>query len=128
MAAGMPLRLELPGGILMFHGTPDRDGVYLLESVRASGVVSLVAADKIAARLGDVPQQLLLCGRTHIPRVVPVIRTDDCEFRQRGLRAYADDLPAPHVMQTRSPHARHSVRRAGRDRVGFRIGSTDSGE
>jgi putative phosphoesterase len=107
--AGMPMRLELSGSILMFHGTPDRDDVYLLESVRDSGTVSLAAADEINARLGDAPQRLLLCGHTHIPRVVELSGRLIVNPGSVGLQAYADDLPAPHRMETGSPHARYAT-------------------
>ena len=38
--ASMPARREVAHGVLMFHGTPERDDVYLLETVHAGGVVS----------------------------------------------------------------------------------------
>jgi len=107
--AGMPMRLELPGGILMFHGTPDRDDVYLLESVRADGQVSLATADEIDTRLGNVSQRLLLCGHTYIPRVVELSGRLIVNPGSVGLQAYRDDLPVPHAMETGSPHARYAV-------------------
>ncbi len=50
----------------MFPGTPTRDDVYLLETVRAAGFVTLASNDEILERLGDVSEILLLCGHTHI--------------------------------------------------------------
>jgi predicted phosphodiesterase len=105
--AAMPLALELPG-MLLFHATPSKDDRYLLETVHASGV-SIASDVEIAERLGSVSQPLLLCGHTHIPRVVA--------FRDRlivnpgsvGLQAYADSAPVPHRMETGSPHARYAV-------------------
>ena len=68
--AGLPQRLELPHGVLMFHGTPEHDNVYFLESVHADGKVSRASVDEVLARRGDVLQSLLICGHTHIPRTL----------------------------------------------------------
>lgn len=105
--AGLPLRLELPG-ILMFHGTPRADDVYLLETVHGDGV-TLATDPEIAERLGDVSQALLLCGHTHIPRVVRCDERLIVNPGSVGLQAYADDDPLPHVMETGSPHARYAI-------------------
>jgi predicted phosphodiesterase len=105
----MPRCLELPGGILMFHGTPTRDDVYLLETVHENGGVSLATPEEIAARLGVVPQKLLLCGHTHIPRAVAHAGQLIVNPGSVGLQAYADDQPVPHVMETGSPHARYAI-------------------
>lgn len=117
--AGLPLRLELPGGILLFHGTPERDDVYLLESVRSGGEVSLAAEAEIAARLGGVSQKLLLCGHTHIPRTVESGGRLIVNPGSVGLQAYSDDLPVPHVMETGSPLARYAL--VERSETGWRV-------
>jgi putative phosphoesterase len=104
-----PMRLELPGGILLFHGTPERDNVYLLEAVHSGGTVSLATVGEIETRLGNVPQSLLLCGHTHIPRVVEAGGKLIVNPGSVGLQAYADDLPEPHVMETGSPGARYAI-------------------
>jgi predicted phosphodiesterase len=105
----MPWCLELPGGVLMFHGTPTHDDVYLLETVHENGVVSLATPEEIAARLGVVPQRLLLCGHTHIPRAVAHAGQLIVNPGSVGLQAYADDQPVPHVMETGSPHASYAI-------------------
>ena len=105
----MPARLELAQDILMFHGTPERDDVYLLETVGADGQVSIATDKEIAERVGSVAQRLLICGHTHIPRVL--------EWRGRllvnpgsvGLAAYSDDSPVRHLMETGSPMARYAI-------------------
>lgn len=107
--ASLPVRLELPGEILLFHGTPELDNVYLLESVRNEGAVSLATIAEIYVRLGNLPQSLLLCGHTHIPRAVGVGGRLIVNPGSVGLQAYADDLPEPHVMETGSPHARYAI-------------------
>ncbi len=105
----LPGRLELPGGILMFHGTPDHDDVYLLESVQSDGSVVLASDDEIARRLGAVSHTLLLCGHTHIPRSVKLVGMQIVNPGSVGLQAYCDDQPVPHVMETGSPRALYAV-------------------
>ncbi len=107
--AGMPPQLELPGDILMFHGTPAHDNVYLLDSVRDSGAVSPASDAEIRERLARVSQRLLLCGHTHIPRIVQVGGSLIVNPGSVGLQAYADDSPVAHVMETGSSHARYAV-------------------
>jgi len=105
----LPLRLELSDDILLFHGTPEYDDVYLLESVRSGGVVSLATDGEITARLGGVSQRLLLCGHTHIPRAVESDGRLIVNPGSVGLQAYSDDTPMPHVMETGSPLARYAT-------------------
>jgi putative phosphoesterase len=108
--ASMPARREVADGILMFHGTPEHDDVYLLESVLPGGSISLATTDEINERLGGAaPQYLLLCGHTHIPRIVAVADHLIVNPGSVGLQAYADDSPAPHVMETGSYHARYAI-------------------
>ncbi len=106
--ADMPSRAELPG-ILLFHGTPHSDAEYLPETVCPAGV-RFATDQEIRSRLGeeDLPG-LLLCGHTHIPRVVRTGAQLIVNPGSVGLQAYADDQPWPHVMETGSPHARYAI-------------------
>lgn len=105
----MPLRLELPG-MMLFHGTPAANDVYLLETVHSRGV-SPATPGEIEARLGPgLLPPLLLCGHTHIPRVVTALNgTLIVNPGSVGLPAYSDETPFPHVMETGSPHARYAI-------------------
>jgi predicted phosphodiesterase len=105
----MPARREIANGILMFHGTPERDDVYLLETVHANGVVSLATSYEIAVRLAGASHNLLLCGHTHIPRTVAAADKLIVNPGSVGLQAYPDDAPVPHVMETGSRHARYAI-------------------
>lgn len=107
--AGLPSILEMRNGLLLFHGTPTNDKVYLLETVE-QGRARLASYNEIIPRLGDLKQHIILCGHTHIPRVVQlpgeimIINPGSV-----GLQAYDDVLPEPHVMETGSPHTRYSI-------------------
>ncbi len=96
-------------GWLACHGSPRSDTEYLLEEVRHDGV-SIRNREKITAILGKDYAPLVLCGHTHIPRVVYL--PNGCTIVNPGsigLPAYYDDLPAPHKMETGSPHARYAI-------------------
>ena len=96
-------------GILLCHGTPQSDQAYLLETVTAQGVF-LSDTATIMAHLRDVPQELVLCGHSHVPRTVwlpdgrLVVNPGSV-----GIPAYDEDLPYPHVMESGSPHARYAI-------------------
>jgi diadenosine tetraphosphatase ApaH/serine/threonine PP2A family protein phosphatase len=105
----MPTRREVASGVLMFHGTTERDDVYLLETVHDTGVVSRATADEITARLAGPSHSLLLCGHTHFPRTVAVADTLIVNPGSVGLQAYSDDVPVPDLMEAGSRHARYAI-------------------
>jgi predicted phosphodiesterase len=100
-------------GILLCHGTPDSDVVYLLEDV-STGVPRVKDPEEIAHRLRARPQRLVLCGHSHIPRVV-TLPTGQTVVNPGsvGLPAYDDDLPAYHRMETHSPLASYAILETG---------------
>jgi predicted phosphodiesterase len=105
----LPSTIELDNGLFLFHGTPSSDTEYLLETVE-NGRERLATPSEIKQRLGDVEGSLLLCGHTHIPRVVylgdkrMIINPGSV-----GLPAYNDDFPEFHVVESGSPHAKYAV-------------------
>lgn len=106
--AGWPVRHDEPEFVAC-HGSPRDDLEYLLEEVTAEGVALRSRAD-IRARLPDLGAGLVLCGHTHVPRMV---RLDDRMLVVNpgsiGLPAYGDETPFPHRMETGSPDARYAV-------------------
>lgn len=95
--------------IALFHGTPPSDSQYLTETVHPGGV-TLSSDKEIRARLGPSPlPRLLLCGHTHIPRVVALQDRLIVNPGSVGLQAYSDETPLPHIMETGSPHARYAI-------------------
>jgi predicted phosphodiesterase len=96
-------------GWLACHGSPRSDTEYLLEHVRPGGV-EVRGSEGIRNILGPVEGSLVLCGHTHIPRVVQL--PDDrliVNPGSVGLPAYADGSPFPHKMENGSPHARYAI-------------------
>ena len=64
----------------------------------------------IQAQLGSLEQLVVLCGHSHIPRIVqlpsgPLVVNPGSV----GLPSYIDDLPVAHKMETGSPHARYAL-------------------
>jgi predicted phosphodiesterase len=108
--------------VLAVHGTPTNDRMYLLEEIDGSHG-RLASAQQITEKLGATPAQLVLCGHSHIPRLVRVGAGPGRVIVNPGsvgLPAYTDTAP-PHVMQTGSPHARYALLDARADGTGWDI-------
>lgn len=109
--AGLPATLSLLGGeIFGCHGSPaGGDTEYLLETV-VSGRPALDAEDAIAPRLAGIgAARVVLCGHTHVPRVVTVGGVLIVNPGSVGWQAYTDSDPLPHAVETGSPHARYAL-------------------
>jgi predicted phosphodiesterase len=106
--AGLPETLRLNDDVLLVHGTPASDLVYLLETVTETGCRA-ATPEEVAGRVGDTDASLVLCGHTHIPRAM---RLADGRFIVNpgsvGLQAYDDAQPYPHKMESGSAHARYA--------------------
>ena len=106
----LPLTALVADEILLCHGSPASDTTYLLEDV-ASGRPQVRPDADILADLGEAAQwPVILCGHTHVPRVVqlengPLLLNPG----SIGLPAYDHDAPVPHFMETFSPHASYAV-------------------
>jgi putative phosphoesterase len=106
--ASMPQTLLL-GDVLLCHGTPWADDVYLLEEVTAEGA-RIKRMDEIAPILDGIRARLVLCGHSHQSRTVQM--PDGMLLVNPGsvgLPAYTDESPHPHRMEAGSPHARYAI-------------------
>ena len=94
---------------MLCHGSPTDDREYLLEDVSESGV-HLASAATIRKRLGNLRARLVLCGHSHMPRVISIGEgVQVVNPGSVGLPAYDDVRPLPHYMETGSPHARYAL-------------------
>jgi predicted phosphodiesterase len=106
---GLPLTHALSPEMLLFHGTPATDNVYLLEEVGPGGARA-AALPFVEAHVREAAQPLLLCGHSHKPRAVAisggrlVVNPGSV-----GLQAYDSTWPGPHVIENLSPHARYAL-------------------
>ncbi|MEM7259495.1 MAG: metallophosphoesterase family protein [Pseudomonadota bacterium] len=106
----LPASLTIDKDIYACHGTPENDLTYWMETVRSDGSTGMADKEHIEANAGDIDAGLLLCGRTHIPRVVRL--TDDRLLLNPGsvgCQAYDDTTPVYHIMQTGIPDAFYAI-------------------
>ena len=119
----LPPRAEVAPGVLAFHGTPEEDLQYLLETVTPTGVRPATEQEVAARTDGYHGYDLLLCGHTHLQRSMrlsggPLIVNPGSV----GYPAYDSDSPYPHVIEAGTPHARYAILddRSGQWDVDFR--------
>jgi predicted phosphodiesterase len=112
--AALPAALDLGEGVMVCHGRPDSDLEYLLETVEPGGSRP-ARADEVARRLAGsaaAGARLLLCGHSHLPRVLQLPQAPHTlcvNPGSVGLPAYDDDHVAFHVHACGSPHARYAL-------------------
>lgn len=126
--AGAPETMWLSDDLFACHGTPNSDLHYWLETItddfglNGSPGMRTASSAEIIYRLGHGEHtdkaSLILCGHTHIPRVMTVSVTDaNLKLRDItivnpgsvGLPAYDDIHPYKHFVETGSPHARYAI-------------------
>jgi predicted phosphodiesterase len=115
--ASMPQTLTLGhvlGNVLLCHGTPWADDVYLLEEVTPEDA-RIKRTEEIAPTLDGITARLVLCGHSHQSRAIQMPDgTLVVNPGSVGLPAYTEESPHPHGMEAGSPHARYAiVARAG---------------
>lgn len=101
--AALPLTLSPVSELLLCHGSPSDDDVFLLEE---DGGDHFFPSNErqIRLKLGSVDAGLTLCGHTHTPRVVHL------PGRQTILNPGSVGVQAfPGLTVTGSPHARYAI-------------------
>ncbi len=95
--------------IFLCHGTPRSDVEYFLETIEGPRVRA-ATPDEIEERLAPLSAAVVLCGHTHIPRMVHT-RSGQLLLNPGsvGLQAYEDDAPVYHVVENQSPSARYAI-------------------
>lgn len=118
----LPTQAEVAPGVLAFHGTPDDDMEYLLDTVTPHGIRTATADEVVQRLTGYLSYDLLLCGHTHLQKSLqieggPLVVNPGSV----GYPAYDADLPHPHVMEAGTPHARYAIidNQSGRWEVEF---------
>jgi diadenosine tetraphosphatase ApaH/serine/threonine PP2A family protein phosphatase len=105
----LPQTQTLADEIFACHGSPRSDMVYLLEDVM-HGFPVVKAEEAIQKELDGFAFPVILCGHTHMPRVVQlssgslVINPGSV-----GVPAYDDDLPTYHAMENYSSLASYAI-------------------
>jgi len=120
--ARLPAMLALSEDVYCCHGTPASDLVYFLETPvpgfagvgrGANGVRAATlseATERAGTTLRGTAHGLILCGHTHVPRL---LRLEDGRHIVNpgsvGLQGFDDDHVHPHVIETGAPHARYAL-------------------
>ena len=108
--ASLPATRVVAGELFLCHGTPGSDTTYWLDDIAPGGTMRISARDRIEQLAAGTDFPVILCGHTHIPRCVTladgrlVVNPGSV-----GCPAYDDDEPAPHRVETGSPHARYAI-------------------
>ena len=124
--ASLPTTLQFSDEVLCCHGTPTSDLTYFLETVEPgfavvgrghNGVRAATlaeATERAGGAMQGVAYGLILCGHTHVPRV---LRLADGRLIVNpgsvGLPGFDDDHGHPHVIENRAPHARYALLERG---------------
>ena len=105
----LPPTLALSPDLLLCHGTPTDDLDHLLFTV-ADGALRDAADDEVTGRAGDEAAGTILCGHSHVPRIVRLAdgRTV-ANPGSVGLQAFDDDHPAPYRVEVGDPRARYAI-------------------
>ena len=107
--SSLPERAAIDTEITLIHGSPSDDKQYLLETI-SNGRAILASTDEVKARMADESASIILCGHTHISRIVALAENQlVINPGSVGLQAYDDVEPEPHVMESGSPHARYAI-------------------
>jgi diadenosine tetraphosphatase ApaH/serine/threonine PP2A family protein phosphatase len=96
-------------GVFMCHATPYNDVDCYLEDL-VGGELRPAPVASVEERSRSCDASLILCGHSHIPRVVR-LRTGQLVVNPGsvGIQAYEGHDPGPHVVEVGSPHARYAV-------------------
>lgn len=96
--------------VYMCHATPTDDNRYWLEAVSAEGLVHAKPLAEIEALAAGIGEPLILCGHSHLQRVVQL--SDGRMIVNPGsvgCPAYDDDQPFYHKVEAGTPHASYAV-------------------
>jgi predicted phosphodiesterase len=105
----LPKTQTLFDEVFACHGSPHSDMVYLLEDI-THGFPVVKSEEAILSDLKGIRFPVILCGHTHIPRVVQLSSgAVIVNPGSVGVPAYDDDLPNYHRMQNYSPLASYAI-------------------
>jgi predicted phosphodiesterase len=95
--------------VFLCHATPERDTYYWLETV-TNGIVHLKEQDEIEAIAEGIPQSLILCGHSHMPRLVEISGGRlIVNPGSVGCPGYDDGRSNYHKVEAGAPHAAYAV-------------------
>lgn len=96
------------GNIYCCHGTPTNDSEVLLEKIEV-GHVSVQPNIVLDDVLASINESIVVCGHSHVPRMVQTSKKTILNPGSVGLPAYDADFPLPHKMESLSPLAKYAI-------------------
>ncbi|MCP4764311.1 MAG: metallophosphoesterase family protein [archaeon] len=103
----LPFEL-INNNIYCCHASPDSDTSYLLENLKADHI-EIKENSEIDKILKDIKQDIIVCGHSHVSRIVKTANKIILNTGSVGLHAYSDKLPIPHKMENFNSYARYSI-------------------
>jgi diadenosine tetraphosphatase ApaH/serine/threonine PP2A family protein phosphatase len=106
--AALPATLSLDG-MFLCHGTPASDVTPLTDTLEGDRL-RIASEDELVERLAGQGASRVLCGHTHVPRLIEL--ADGRRVLNPGsvgLQAYDDDHPRPYRVENGDPLARYAV-------------------
>ncbi|MBO0765704.1 MAG: metallophosphoesterase family protein [Hyphomicrobiaceae bacterium] len=108
--ASLPATLRFQDDVFLCHGSPRNDETYWLDRVTGDGLVAPAPIEDIEKEAVGIDASLILCGHTHIPRVV---RLRDGRLAVNpgsvGLPGYLGTDPVEHKVEAGTPHACYAI-------------------
>ncbi len=71
--------------------------------------VGIQTNDEIEITLSNITENIVVCGHSHLPRMIKTRNKIIINPGSIGLPAYDDDLPIPFKMESLSPHAKYAI-------------------
>lgn len=90
------------------HASPQSDTVYLLEKL-GENFVGIREQQELDLLLKDIRQKIVICGHSHVSKIVSTDQKLIVNPGSVGLPAYDDDLPIYHKMQNYNPSSNYMV-------------------
>ena len=108
--ASMPPTLMHREQVFLCHGSPRNDSAFWLDYITDGGDVRASPIEAIEPEAEGIEAEIILCGHTHIPRVV---RLRDGRLVVNpgsvGLPGYDGRTPVPYAVQAGTPHACYAI-------------------
>ncbi len=109
LISGLPLSRVIDSRIFCFHGKPEDPAQYFVEKVLLNNSLKPRPEDQLINDLQMYPYPLILCGHSHIPRIIELPDTILVNPGSVGCPAFEDDNPYYHKVENDSPHARFAI-------------------
>jgi predicted phosphodiesterase len=113
----LPSLTTIDNEIMAFHGSPNSDLIYLLETIENKRT-HLSSREEIIGKLNGTEYPIVVCGHSHKPRCIRI--TNDILIINPGsigLQGYIDTSNNPHVVDIGSPHARYAILHKDNDKI-----------